>query len=169
MTLQLTFGIDPGISGAIAVVVDGKPNRFLDMPLVDRDLGSGRMIDGAALQAQIRGIRQQHVGAYCFAAIERVGGHRGQGGAVSFNFGQADGTVRTVFACLGIPLIEVWPVTWKNYFQLPKDDKDGGRQLVLRQFPGLEPELRRKKDQGRAEAFLVARWALLTEQVARVA
>ena len=32
MTLRLTFGIDPGLTGAVATLIDGEPGPMLDMP-----------------------------------------------------------------------------------------------------------------------------------------
>ena len=32
MTMRVTFGVDPGLSGAVAVLLDGEPGPILDMP-----------------------------------------------------------------------------------------------------------------------------------------
>ena len=37
-------------------------------------------------------------------------------------------------------------------------DKDAARLLAIKRFPSAEPQLRRKKDSGRADALLLALW-----------
>lgn len=168
MTQRLVLGVDPGQTGAIALLADGQPAGFIDMPTKERRAG-GLQIDGASLAAQIRGVRQQHAGAYTFAVIEQVSAGPGQGVSGMFRFGQADGIVRGVLDALGIPSIEVHPLTWKRYLQLQGQEKDAARLMVLQRFPGLAAMLARKKDVGRADALLVALWAELTEQIGRAA
>lgn len=175
MTLRLAFGVDPGNSGAIAVVADLQPVGFLDMPTEARQSGKGHIIDGHKLGALIRGAMIQHRGAHVVAAIERVGAMRKgegaptQGTTSAFTFGQADGIARGVIRCLGIQLVSVEPSQWKRHHGLIKAEKDASRQLVLLRYPDLASELARIKDQGRAEALLVALYALETEAFARAA
>lgn len=167
MTFRLTIGIDPGVSGAIAVLADGQFERFIDIPTRDRRTGSGREVDVTRLASHLKDVRAAHPGAYMFGVMEKVGGHRGQDNARSFNFGQADGGVRATFELLGIPFIEVYPQTWKTYLRMKGVDKEAARQRVIREYPEAASQLQRKKDHGRADALLLAKWAELTEQVAR--
>lgn len=171
MTLRLTLGIDPGQTGAVAALADGRPAGFIDMPLKPRPNGKGMMIDCFALRRDLRDLLRDHSGAYVFGVMEKVGAvpvqGRKQGGQSSFNFGQADGMVRATLTCLDVPFIEVFPQTWKKYLRLTGCDKDAARTLVLQRFPEISDHLRRKKDVGRADALLIALWSELTEQVAR--
>lgn len=164
MTQRLVFGVDPGQSGAIAVLADGVPVGFTDMPTIPRKAG-GEQVDGRILAAQLRGWRQQHPGAYTLAVLERVQGMPGQGMHSTFRFGQADGVVRGVLGALGIGVIEVAPNVWKRYLQLDGKDKDAARLFARARFPSIADQLSRKKDHGRADALLVALWAELTCQV----
>lgn len=168
MTQRLILGIDPGQTGAIAALADGMPAGFIDMPTRERKSG-GLQVDGAVLAANLRGLRQQHPGAYTFAVLEQVGIMPGQGGMSNFRFGQADGVVRGVLGALAIPVIEVRPEAWKKYLQLTRQDKDAARLLALQRFPGLAAMLARKKDVGRADALLIALWSELTQQVGAAA
>lgn len=168
MTLRLVLGVDPGQTGAIALLADGEPAGFIDMPTRERKAG-GVMIDGAALAAALRGARMHHPGAYTFAVIEQVSAGPGQGVSAMFRFGQADGIARGVLEALGVPCIEVHPSTWKRYLQLTGADKDAARLLALKRFPGLAATLARKKDVGRADALLIALWSELTQQVGAAA
>lgn len=170
MTLRLTLGIDPGQTGAIAALADGEPAGFIDMPTHARAAG-GQMVDAGKLAAAVRGMVMQHQGAYVYGVIEAVAARPGQGGSSMFRFGQSDGIVRGVFGALGILLIEVQPQTWKRYLRIEGKaaDPDAARKYAMSVYPGTVDFLMRKKDSGRADGLCIARWAELTEQVARAA
>lgn len=168
MTLRLTFGVDPGQTGAIAVLADGEPVGFIDMPTTERKAG-GHQVDARSLAAQLRGFACQHRGAYMYAVIEQVSAGPGQGVSAMFRFGQADGTVRGVLGALGIQWVEVHPSVWKRYLQLNGAEKDAARLYAIRRWPAMAKVLARKKDIGRADAALIALWAELTQQVGAAA
>lgn len=164
MTLRLVIGIDPGVSGAIAWLADGDPAGVLDMPRRP----DGR-VDGQRLSAELRELLREHPGADVLVVHELVGGFRGQGGASQFAFGQADGIVRGVVAALGLRWIEVRPQAWKKHYGLVKQrggepvGKDASRARVVAMFPNQALPFLRAKDDGRAEALLLALWAIQTE------
>lgn len=163
MTLRLVIGCDPGQSGGLALLADGEPAGFIDMPTMPRKAG-GNEVNAASLAAQIRGLMHQHPGAYVLAVVEQVSAMPGQGVTSMFRFGQSDGVLRGVLGALGISYVEVHPTKWKNYFGLRGTEKDAARTLAIRRFPSIADQLARKKDQGRADAILMALWALNTEQ-----
>lgn len=163
MTLRLTFGIDPGLSGAVATLVDGEPGPILDMPTFHN--GTANEIDARALAEFLRGMREQHPGAFVSACIERVRAmpstgpeRRTMGAQSSFNFGDGFGQVKAVFRVLGIATVMVEAQSWKRRYCLIGQDKDVGRQLAIRRFPTMAEPLKRKKDNGRADALLIALW-----------
>lgn len=168
MTHRLTLGIDPGQSGAIALLADGACAGFIDMPLVSRRAG-GNEISGSLLAGTLRGVLQAHAGAYVLAVLEQVNAMPKQGVTSSFRFGQADGIVRGVLGALNIAWIEVPPQLWKRHLRLTGCDKDAARTLAIQRFPEHGALLARKKDVGRADALLMAVWAETTEQVSRAA
>lgn len=160
MALRLTFGIDPGMSGAIATLIDGEPGPILDMPTTHfADRGE---VDGERIARFIREQRAKYPGAYVSACTERVGSvpmqGRKQGGSSMFKFGDGFGAVRTAFACTGVPMTRVMPVVWKREFGLLGTEKDAARILAIRRFPGMAEVLKRKKDIGRSDALLIALW-----------
>jgi len=108
MASRLTFGIDPGLTGAVATLIDGEPGPVLDMPTVEVD-GWGE-VDARAVVVFIREQRAAHPGAYVSACIEKVGARPGDGGTSAFR------------------------------------------------FPSAQKVLSRKKDNGRADALLIALW-----------
>ncbi|WP_315386591.1 hypothetical protein [uncultured Stenotrophomonas sp.] len=156
MTMRLTFGIDPGLTGAIFALVDGEPGAHLDMPTMDVD-GWGE-IDARAVVLFIREQRAAHPGAYVSACIEKVGAMPIDGKTSAFRFGQMAGKLQAVFEVLGIPTTRAIPAVWKGSFGLLKQPKDAGRVLACARFPSAQPNLKRKKDNGRSDALLIALW-----------
>mgnify|MGYP002777218453 CR=1 FL=1 len=180
MTLRLTIGIDPGLTGAIAAVADGEPAGCYDMPTRARRRGTGREIDAHRLQELLREILRNHQGAAVTVVLEVVAGFTGRAASRSFTFGQGDGKVRAVLECMGLDLtmVEVYPQTWKGHYGLlaprvkngepkpPVPGKDASRARVVAMFPNQALPFLRAKDDGRAEALLLALWAIQTEAAA---
>lgn len=158
MTNKLILGCDPGQSGCVALLADGVPSGFVDMPTKPRRAG-GHEVDAQELAGQLRAHRGRHAGAYVVAVIERVNAMPKQGGSSVFRFGQSDGYLRGVLGALGIELVEVEAQTWKRAWSLWGTEKDVARQLAIRRFPAVAADLARKKDGGRADALLIAAWA----------
>ena len=166
MTFRITFGIDPGLGGAIAILADGVSVAVHDMPVMQ--VGEKTEVDAAKMAAIIRGERAAHRGAYFSGCIERVrampprkgegGIQRSAGAQSSMNFGDSYGQAKAVLAVLGIPYTRAEPQSWKRHFGLIGQDKDASRQLALVRFPTMADQLKRKKDDGRAEALLLALW-----------
>lgn len=175
MTLRLIFGIDPGLSGAIATLVDGEAGPILDMPTFHN--GTANEVDAVALAEFVRATRACHPGAHVSACVERVRAMPDRGGASvrkmgaqsSFNFGDGFGQVKCAFRVLGIVPVLVEAQSWKRHYGLLRTGKDAARLLAIRRFPDAAEQLARKKDQGRADALLIALWAANTEQHARAA
>lgn len=140
------LGIDPGLSGAVAFYNPDDPSFVTadDVPV------AGHEIDVATLAQRIARMHPD----VCF--IERVGAMPKQGVASTFKFGMAFGMVRGVVAAAGIPMHLVTPAMWKKHFRLDSD-KEKARALALRLWPSSTC-FGRKKDHGRAEAALLARY-----------
>lgn len=167
MTLRVTFGIDPGLSGAVATLIDGEPGPILDMPVVQ--VGDWREVDAATLAAWIRGVRSQHPGADFSACVEKVSARPGDGGTSAFRFGEGYGQIKAVLGVLGIPYSRAIPAVWKRHMGLLGTEKDAARQLALVRFPDAAHLLQRKKDNGRADALLLALWHENTQLQGRAA
>ena len=141
-------GVDPGLNGAVALVGDG----FLaveDMPTIGSN--KNRVIDSLALAEILRGWAPAHT------LIERVHAMPGQGVSSTFRFGQTLGRIEAVVALAQIPTTYVSPAKWKRHFRLGRDKEDS-RRLAIELFPHIADRLHRKKDEGRAEALLLARY-----------
>jgi crossover junction endodeoxyribonuclease RuvC len=141
---MIVLGVDPGVSGAVAFFYPGIGRVSVhDVPV------AGGEISAPHLATLIR------THAPSLAVIERVSAMPGQGVSSCFNFGRSYGDVRGVIGALNIPLHYVTPSTWKKYFKL-SSDKELSRKLAIQRFPAVADHFARKKDDGRAEAALIA-------------
>lgn len=164
--LRLTFGVDPGLSGAIATLLDGEPGPILDMPTFHN--GTSNEVDAMAIARFIRDTRAAHAGGYVTACIERVRAMpdrnvpgqppRKMGAQSSFNFGDGFGQVKAAFRVLGIEPLFVEARSWKSHYGLAKE-KSASLELARGRFPSVGDQLKRVKDNGRGEALLIALWA----------
>ena len=166
MTHRITIGIDPGQSGAIAVAWDGTPVTVYDMPATKRKT-AGSEVSAIQIAQMIRAEMGACPGAHVSAVLEQVSAMRGWGTGGTFRFGEAFGIVKGVLATLGVGYTMVVPGVWKKYHGLIGADKDASRGVVLRRWPKLAEYVSRKKDDGRADAILIAAWHHDTEQHAR--
>jgi crossover junction endodeoxyribonuclease RuvC len=148
------FGIDPGLSGAIAVIGVGEPRVWAMPTMVISKTGFvKRAVDVNSLAALLRPYSM----AAEFAVIERVNAFPGQGVGSMFSLGMSYWGVAGVIAALGVPLHLVAPAEWKKHFRL-SNDKEMSRGLASRLYPGVDLHL--KSDHGKAEALLIARYGM---------
>jgi len=159
--MSFVIGIDPGAAGAVAILErDGSLVQVLDMPSVEITVGgkAKRRVSPEMLAAELRLF---NVHATC-AYIEQVSAMPGQGVSSMFAFGQAYGQALGVLAGLGIPVQVVTPSRWKRELKL-NTGKDAARAMAAARWPQHAGEFRRVKDDGRAEAALIALWGLRVE------
>lgn len=151
MKPRLFAGIDPGITGAVGIVrEDGTPAAVLDMPILTTTTGR-KQVDAAALAGLLRDADP------AFVLVERVGPRPGEGAVGAFAFGHTFGSILAVLATMGLPHDVVQPAQWKRRAGIPPGaDKAASIQTAIRLFPSAAPWLSRKKDDGRAEALLIA-------------
>lgn len=153
---HLIMGIDPGLSGAIAIYDPRAraPVAIHDMPIVARGANDRRHVDLYQLSALIDGYS-----ADCaLAIIEEVSAMPRDGVASAFRFGQATGIITGIVAANYIPHITVRPAVWKMAMGL-SHEKKLSLDMVRKLFPAFSHHFARKKDDGRAEALLLAVYA----------
>ena len=149
---MLTIGIDPGISGAIAWIRYGKVLKVEDMPTIPKSTGKGLQVDAHALSKLLAG------NGSCRVIVEAVSAMPGQGVTSMFSFGKSAGVIEGILAAYAIPYSFVRPQAWKKKFGLSGKEKDASRGLCLREHPEIADFLTRKKDNGRADAILIAKY-----------
>lgn len=149
------IGIDPGMSGAIAVIDirNGLADVF-DMPTVEIKINSAikRRVAPEVIAAELRTFAP-----YATAFIEKVNAMPGQGVSSMFAFGEAYGLVRGVLAGMSIPCTTVTPAVWTKAMRVAAG-KGGSRQRAMELWPDKASLFKRVKDDGRADAALIAQW-----------
>lgn len=146
------LGIDPGASGAMALLDGDVLVRVADMPTI-MVKGRSKVLPGGVVDLIVAWKPDQ-------IALEDVGAMPGQGVTSMFSFGRSVGILEGVIAALGYPLVMVRPATWKRAAGVPAD-KDAARLMATRLWPDQSAMFSRKKDDGRAEAALLARWMVM--------
>jgi crossover junction endodeoxyribonuclease RuvC len=149
---MIYIGIDPGKTGAIAVI-DGGSIKIYDMPLTpDGDVFSPELFD-----------RINVIGAFC--ALEKAQAMPGQGVVSTFNYGMSYGMIVSCLQLAGIAFQEIHPMKWKKEFQLVKKDKGCSVDTAMKMFPDAVHDLIKPKRgggvvllHGRAEALLIAEY-----------
>lgn len=149
--LTTFIGVDPGLSGAIAILHAGGYDVY-DIPTMSKGSGTVKSEINAKGMADIL---RKHVNSPPTAMLERVNAMPGQGVASVFSLGDSFGVCRAVLACQHIPTLYIMPFTWKKHYKLT-NDKEEARALAIKLFPNAELHLKKHID--RAEALLIANY-----------
>ena len=154
-TPRRIIGIDVGLDGAIAMMNGTDLIKVLDMPTVtlDRNGKAKRQISIPELIEIIDEFKPEE------AYIERVFAMSGQGVTSVFSFGRSLGAIEGVIAARSIKSTLVTPQTWQKAMGV-SGGKDGARARAMELFPWNVDYFKRKKDDGRADAALIACWGL---------
>lgn len=150
------LGIDPGFYGAMALYSPHKKSiQFLeDMPLKMRERTNHCervVLDCEKVVQLLAPYRDETEMAF----IEEVSARPGQGVTSMFRFGRSTGQIEGILTALGFPIFHITPKSWKRKMNL-SSDKTHSLELATRLFPALKENFLRKKDNGRAEAALLA-------------
>ena len=150
------IGIDPGLSGGIAILDDLKIFDMFDMPI----MSEGKKNKNQLNSAQLFNIINKHIlpNGETFVIVEQVSAMPGQGVTSMFNFGQTFGSIKGICAALGLPIFFVRPAKWKKHFELINSSKDASRTKVIEMYPSISSRLTKKKDVNKADAILIARY-----------
>lgn len=159
--MSVFIGIDPGLSGAVAFLPgfdgpDGMVARVEDTPImnVGDDDKVRRKYNTAAMAALLRPYSSS---TDVTVILEAVHSMPKQGVASSFTFGEGLGMWKGIIAALGLPLVMVTPQRWKKEMLADQGkDKSASRYKAIQLFPALADRFSRVKDDGRAEATLMA-------------
>ena len=150
------LGIDPGLSGAIAILEKKKVLNLFDMPVMTEGKKNKKQLNSAQLVNIIR--ENSIVDEEIVVVVEQVNAMPGQGVTSMFNFGQTFGAIKGVCAALNLPIFFVRPSKWKKYFELINSSKDSSRTKVIEMYPSLSSQLAKKKDVNKSDAILIARY-----------
>lgn len=159
---MIYLGIDPGMSGAVGLLVKGRA-FVADIPstMVAKS-GRGRNKRKSVyvlppIAAALRMLRP--VRSFVRAVIEEAqsaGAGGGQNAFTALQTGIGYGMWMLALATVGVAYETVHPSRWKSEFKLIRQDKEVSRVRAMAMFPNAP--LSRKKDHNRAEALLLAEW-----------
>ena len=150
------IGIDPGLSGAIAIIENNTVLGIFDMPVMAEGKKNKRQLNSAQLVNIIKDYVKNE--EEIVVVVEQVNAMPGQGVTSMFNFGQTFGAIKGVCAALNLPIFFVRPSKWKKYFELINSSKDSSRTKVIEMYPSLSNKLSKKKDVNKSDAILIARF-----------
>lgn len=151
----MILAIDPGASGALAFYnPEAGTLEIIDTPTVQVKRGAKLKteISPQMMTAIIRA-REPKI-----AILELVNARPGQGVSSMFQFGRGVGMYEGALAALQVPVTYITPVGWQKAVNA-RSGKDGNRQRAAELFPAYAHLFARKKDDGRADAALMAWWA----------
>lgn len=145
---MIIIGIDPGVTGAMAVIEKGQLTGLMPM------MASEGRVSGSWIALQLSSYKPDYV------VVEDVHAMPRNGSVASFKLGYNYGVIVGVVQSLSHPLVRVSPQKWKRTYSLTGKGKDASRFLAQELYPSHAGDFRLKKDDGKAEAALIARWGL---------
>ena len=150
--MKVYVGIDPGKTGAIAILHYPKNSRE-DVTTVETvfDVSFHETEDLEWDPGLIDFVE-------VFVCIEKAQAMPKQGVVSMFNYGKSYGTIIGLLRALRKPYQEVSPRTWKKEFSLTHDKKESVA-MAIKLFPGVADKLKLVKHHNRAEALLIAEYA----------
>lgn len=158
---MIVIGIDPGLSGALAMIDRNGLAALADMPVMARGAGGyvKRQVNGAELASLLGHWMLEHERNEIVVVLELVGAMPRQGTSSVFSLGLSAGIVEGVLMAKRLRHELVAPQVWKRAMKVRgprRRQKELARSLAQRLYPGAD--LTRVKDHGRAEAILIARY-----------
>ena len=150
------IGIDPGISGSICFLKDGKILDVVEMPTMTDGKKNKRQVNGSQIYNEISKRINRAENQDIRVVIEQVSAMPGQGVTSMFNFGQSFGILKGLCSAMQLPMYFVRPAKWKKYFNLINSQKDASRTRAIEIFPYFSSQLSKKKDSNKADAILIA-------------
>ena len=153
---MLIIGIDPGISGSICFLDNGKILEVIEMPIMTDGKKNKKQVNGSQVYNEVTKRIKQFEKNQIRVVIEHVSAMPGQGVTSMFNFGQSFGILKGICTAMQLPMYFVRPAKWKKYFNLLNSEKDASRTRAIEIFPYFSSQLSRKKDSNKADAILIA-------------
>lgn len=166
------IGVDGGISGAIAIVATTGAVSVFDIPSVERQVGARKrnvfdpgayleLLHSLGLKSEASPVRLalfERGGEIPF--VDNQGRRKHQSGMYAYGFTNGQ-------MIMGVRALDVWtdivePQTWKRHFHLLGKDKEASRAKASELYPYSQMLWKNKGHHNRAEAVLIARYAMDT-------
>lgn len=147
------LGLDPGVTGAYAVVEAGRLLGVEDLP--NAKIATGRSVKTRLVPELIADAFRRLL-PVDVAYLEEVHAMPKQGTASTFAFGHSFGILIGVLAGLGVPTRLVRPQHWKKLVGVRGAEGSASIARAVQLYPDHAGELNRVKDHNRADAILIA-------------
>lgn len=157
---DITIGIDPGNYGGIAILRDGELDDVTSMPIVTTVMSKRKrhIIDRWELAGTLRpysaDLSKDRVRAY----VELVRARPKQGLSSTARFAESYGILLGITAAYEIPTYQIAPSGWRPAMVGRGSDKQAARYKAMEKWPNFAGKFRRVKDDGVAEAALIAEY-----------
>ena len=99
---MILIGIDPGLTGAIAILEGKKVLNIYEMPVMAEGKKNKKQLNSAQLVALIKEYSNNNDDVVVI--VEQVNAMPGQGVTSMFNFGQTFGAIKGICAALKLPI-----------------------------------------------------------------
>jgi len=160
------IGIDPGLDGAVASITDdGGYDSLWDAPtiVVEKTRGKSKREYNLAQMKTIISMATKNTPAMFSHAALEVGSPRpGEGTVSAYAIGRSVALWEAFLVAQGIPYTRCYPHVWKKKIMngMSTSDKGAAVMRAIQLFPDAAEFLKRKKDHGRAEALLLAKYLM---------
>jgi hypothetical protein len=146
----LFIGVDPGKTGAVAVINDlGEAHWVDDIPRL------GGEVDAHGFVEMLREWREP----FLSAAIERTQAMPQTPRSVCHSLGMSEGMALAGLLMLcDVRIVRPRSAEWKRVMRVPAD-KAKAKEMAEMMFPAMKHRLTRASDHNRAEALLLADYA----------
>lgn len=147
---MIVAGIDPGKTGAMVILFPDNSVIVCRVPLMKL---RGKEVPAWSdwwAQWGTAGVDVDKT------IIEHVAARPTQGVTSMFNFGVAYGFAQCIAVSFGAPIHYTTPSVWKGKLRLLNSDKNASREMARRLMPKISKDVERVKDDGVAEAALLA-------------
>lgn len=157
--IKAYVGIDPGITGAIATILENGALGLLDVPTyLDNDHCS--QYNFLEMYKVLGGLSKDN---RVYLSLEKQQAMPKQGVSSTFQIGRGYGAWEALCWATTPYFTIVSPRKWKKALGLTSD-KEKSREMAIKLYPSLEHMLNRKKDHNRAEALLLAHYTKLERE-----
>lgn len=143
MSARLIVAIDPGLTGAIALLDGPRLETVHDMPV------TGHNVDAYELTRILA-----EIGPVDRVIVETQQAMPRQGVSSTFKTGANYGRLLGVLAALKRPVTHVSPASWTRALRVGSD-KSAHRARAMDEWPEHAALFKRAKDDGRADAALI--------------
>lgn len=149
---MIVAGIDPGKTGAMVILFPDDAGLVFPVPLVKLPKETPAWREWASTWGNALAFTPPDL-----IVIEHVSARPNQGTVSMFSFGKTYGFAHALAAAVGCRIEFVTPATWKPKMGIAKAaDKNASRERVRNTLPRLAHAVTRVKDDGVAEAALLA-------------